>query len=303
MALKLVHTFNDKIDLYYGAVPLFTYVYVSRVPTVESPRPYFHPVRTLAGDVVTNFRPNDHRWHQGISMTMPYVSGDNFWGGKSFVRGQGYVQLDNNGQQRHINWDTIACTNTQADLRQRIAWVSYAGQTWIEETRRIAVSEVNPDAGYWMLDVSLSLRNVRGEPLVFGSPATEGRPDGVGYSGWFWRGARDLTGGLVMIEDGPETNKSDMVVMGHSGSWLAFVGAHDGVDRSSTLLFIDQPGNPRYPTRWFARTETTVCVSYALTYAETYTLNPDAVLDLSYRQVFASGAWTRQQVEAFVRTH
>ncbi|MBZ0299936.1 MAG: PmoA family protein [Anaerolineae bacterium] len=301
MTLKLIHTFNDKIDLYYEDVPLFSYVYVSRVPAIESPRPYFHPVRTLAGDVVTNFRPNDHRWHQGFSMTMPYISGDNFWGGKSFVRGQGYVQLDNNGQQRHVNWDYLTCTDDEADLRQRIVWVSYAGETWIEEERRIVVGEVNPEMSCWTLEVHLSLHNVRGEALEFGSPATEGRPDGVGYGGWFWRGARDLTGGLVMISDGSETSKSDMVVMGHSGPWLAFVGAHDGVDRSSTLVFIDQPQNPRYPTQWFARTESNVCASFALTYADTYTLEADETLNLSYTMVIASGAWNRQQIEAFLK--
>ncbi len=301
MALKLVDTFNDKIDLYYGDVPLFTYVYVSRVPAVESPRPYFHPVRTLAGDVVTNFRPNDHRWHQGISMTMAYISGDNFWGGKSFVRGQGYVQLDNNGQQRHTNWDYITCTDDHAELRQRIAWISYRGETWIEEVRRINISKIDPAAGYWVLEMNLSLHNVRGEDLVFGSPATEGRPDGVGYGGLFWRGARDLTGALVMVEDGPETSKSDMTVMGHAGAWLAFVGQHDSVDRSSTVILIDQPGNPRYPNRWFARTESDVGGSFAFTYEETYTLPVDESLNLNYQMVFANGAWNRQQITSFLK--
>lgn len=299
MKLKLIHTFNDKIDLNYGDVPLFSYVYVPQVPAVESPRPYFHPLRTLAGDVVTNFRPNDHRWHHGLSMTMPYVSGDNFWGGKSYVRGEGYVQLDNNGHQRHTNWDYLTCTDEGAELRQRIAWISYAGESWIEETRRISVRDINPDAGCWTLDLRMSLHNVRGEELVFGSPATEGRPDGVGYGGLFWRGARDLTGSLVMVgSDGPETNKSDMTVMGQKGAWLAFVGAHDGVDRISTVIFLDQKTNPRYPTRWFARTESQAGASFALTYDSTYTLEAGAVLDLHYQIVIACGVWSRQQIEA-----
>lgn len=303
MSLKLIHTFNDKIDLYYGEVPLFTYVYVSRESPIESARPYFHPVRTLAGDVVTNFRPNDHRWHHGISMTVPALSGDNFWGGKSFVRGQGYVQLDNNGQQKHAGWDFIRHTDQQAELQQRIDWVSYAGETWIEETRRIAVTEINPDAQYWILDVGLSLHNVRGQPLEFGSPATEGRPDGVGYGGWFWRGARDLTGGLIMMADGAETRKSDMEVMGHTGPWMAFAGTHDGVDRSSTMLFIDQPGNPRYPNPWFARTESNVCASFAFVWDEVYPLAADDTLNLNYRTVIASGAWNRAQIESFIVQH
>ena len=302
MTLKLVHTVNDQIELFYGDVPLFSYVYQAQTAAVESTRPYFHPIRTLAGDVVTNFRPNDHRWHHGLSMTMPYVSGDNFWGGKSFVSGQGYVQLDNNGQQRHMDWTSLTCTGEQADLRQRVAWVSYGGETWIDEERHIQVREVNADAGYWTLDLGFRLHNVRGEALVFGSPATEGRPDGVGYGGLFWRGARDLTRGFIVIGNGgPETSKSDMEVMGHRGPWLACLGLHDAVDRSSTVIMVDQPGNPRYPTRWFARTETAVGASFALTYEDTYTLEADATLALDYRLIFVSGAWNREKIEAFLR--
>lgn len=299
MSLKLVHTLNDKIDLYWDDQPLCTYVYIPQVSPIESPRPYFHPLRTLAGDVVTNFRPNDHRWHHGLSMTAAYLSDDNFWGGKTFVRGEGYVQLDNNGQQRHINWDYVTCTDSAAQLRQRISWVSYGGEAWIDETRSISAA-VRAKEGYWTLGVQMSLRNVRGEPLVFGSPATQGRPDGVGYGGLFWRGARDLTRGLIMIADGAESSTSDHAVLGHAGPWLAFVGAHDGVDRSSTLLFLDHPDNLRYPNQWFARTESNVCVSFAFLYSDTYTLPANEALHLSYQIVIANGAWTRHQVEQFV---
>jgi hypothetical protein len=249
MTLKLTHTLNDKLELYYGDSPLFTYVYVSQEDPWESRKPYFHPLRTLAGDVLTNFRPNDHRWHHGLAMTCAYVSGQNFWGGNSFVAGKGYIPLDNIGQHEHVAWENIACTPERLDLTERIAWVTSEGQTWIDETRQITVSEIDPDSGHWILDFSLQLQNVSGGPLEFGSPATQGRPDGVGYGGLFWRGARDLTNALVMVADGPETRKNDVEVMGHAGAWLAFVGTHDGVDRSSTIVFIDQPGNPRYPNR------------------------------------------------------
>jgi hypothetical protein len=103
-----------------------------------------------------------------------------------------------------------------------------------------------------------------------------------------------------MVADGPETRKNDMEVMGHRGPWLAFVGVHDVVDHESTLIFIDQPSNPRYPNRWFARTESNVGASFALTYDALYLLEPDETLALNYKMIFANGGWSRQEIGAFV---
>jgi hypothetical protein len=132
MTLKLIHTHDDNLQLYHDDVQLFTYVYQPKVAAVEAPRPYFHPMRTLAGDVVTSFRPNDHRWHHGLSMTFAYLSGDNFWGGSSYVRDKGYTLLDNLGQQQHREWEEIWCAADSAYFRQQIAWVSSKGEIWID---------------------------------------------------------------------------------------------------------------------------------------------------------------------------
>ncbi len=296
---RLIHAVHDHIELAYDQRPLFRYVYNSAAPALESPRPYFHPLYTLAGDNVTLYRPHDHRWHHGLSMTVAALSGENFWGGRSYVRDQGYTQLDNNGRQQHRAWKELTVTSQRVYLKERLAWITQTGEEWLNEERRIEVSEVNPEAGYWILQLGFHLSNIRGEPLSFGSPATEGRP-GVGYGGLFWRGVRDFTGGQIMIEGGAETRSDDMAVMGRRGGWLAFVGQHDGADRASTLLFIDRPDNPRYPNQWFARTQSTVCASFAFMFDETLTLAPGDDLTLNYHILIANGAWSRQQIEAFL---
>ncbi len=66
------------------------------IPT-SSPRPVLHPVRTLTGVVVTANHPADHDWHSGVGMAIPDVNGTHFWGGGTYVHGQGYVLLDNHG--------------------------------------------------------------------------------------------------------------------------------------------------------------------------------------------------------------
>src|ERR1035438_6711143 len=43
---------------------LLRYVYAPGEEQVESPRPFFHPVRTLRGELASLYRPHDHVWHR-----------------------------------------------------------------------------------------------------------------------------------------------------------------------------------------------------------------------------------------------
>ena len=292
--LQVVHTLQDRVDVYAGEQRLFTYVYLPRIAQRESPQPYFHPLSTLAGETVTLFRPHDHLWHKGLAMTSAHLSGENFWGGPTYERGRGYVQLENNGSMLHRSWDGMRGTSDAVHLAERLEWVTQAGETWIAEERQISVSEVQPAQGFWSLDLSFTLRNVRGAALTFGSPTTAGRP-AAGYGGLFWRGPRSFLRGTILAGGGlggPE-------VMGHAAPWLAYIGRHDGSGRTSTIVFLDQSGNPRFPTRWFVRNEPYACASCAFTFDEELTLAPDEALTLQYRVVIADGTWTAEQVEEY----
>lgn len=293
MNLDLIHTLNDSIALRYNANPLFTYVYQPRTPALESTRPYMHPVHTLAGNLVTIFRPHDHTWHHGISMTSAHLSDQNFWGGATYVRDQGYVQLPNNGAQQHIAWDDVGCTGVRAWMREQLRWVTQDGQHWLNERRDIEINDVDAATGCWGMDWRIALTNTADRPLHFGSPTTAGRPL-AGYGGLFWRGPRSFTGGTILAANG----MSGEEVMGHAAPWLAFIGAHDGNAARSTLIFVDDPRNLRYPTKWFVRSNPYGCVSFAFSFDEEYALQPGETLELRYRILIADGEWTRDQIEA-----
>ena len=264
---------------------------------MESPKPYFHPLRTLAGDEVSLYRPYDHLWHIGLSMSIANLSGENFWGGATYTRESGYVQLDNNGRIQHTDWQEISCDDG-VHCVEDLKWVTHSGVEWIAEKRDIAVSEINSEAGYWSLDLSFSLTNITQQPLSFGSPTTEGRPD-AGYGSLFWRGPRSFLHGRILGANGLEG--PDM--MGKQSPWLAFTGWHDGNRHQSTLLFIDQPENPRYPNKWFVRNDPYACVSCSFMFDEYYILQPGDTLQLTYRVVIANGEWSRSQVEQYVATN
>ena len=294
MNIKLTHTLHDCIELGYGEILLFRYVYEPKMEATESPKPYFHPLCTLAGNEVTLFRPYDHVWHKGLAMTSAHLSGENFWGGPTYVHGKGYVQLDNNGRIQHRAWEDIECNGDRVSLKERLEWITHKGETWISEERLINVNEIEAQRGYWSLDLRFSLKNVRGQPLIFGSPTTVGRPM-AGYGGLFWRGPRSFLHGTVLAGGGLEGPE----IMGKAAPWLAYIGRHDGTGGRSTILFLDHSGNPRFPNKWFIRNDPFAAVSCSFMFDEEYDLKEGDELVLNYRVVLIDGEWSREQVEAY----
>jgi hypothetical protein len=265
------------------ATELFRYVYRPREPVLESPRPYFHPVRTLGGDLVSLYRPHDHVWHKGISWSLCNVGPANFWGGPTYVRDGGYRQLDNNGRMRHEGFTTLDVCDQVLRIDERLSWVTQQGETWIEEQRRIQVT-VRPDQAAWQLGFGTAMRNVTGRVIRIGSPTTEGRAN-AGYSGLFWRGPRSFSGGTVLTPDRPGGDE----LMGWRGPWLGYAGRHDGHGRASTLVFCDHPENFSAPSQWFVRTGMYACVCPAPFFSREYPLEPGQTLELGYDVLVADG--------------
>ncbi|CAN5725496.1 hypothetical protein BH20ACT12_BH20ACT12_06760 [soil metagenome] len=169
------------------------------------------------------------------------------------------------------------------------------GEIWIEEVRGISVGELDSARGFWSLDLSFRLTNVREQSLTFGSPTTEGRP-AAGYGGLFWRGPRSFSGGEILAADGLEGPE----VMGRASPWLAYVGLHDGTGHGSTVLFVDSPTNVRFPCKWFVRNDPYACVSCSFMFDEEYALEAGEELALDYRVVVGDGAWSRERIEDYV---
>jgi hypothetical protein len=268
-------------------VELWRYVYRPSEPTAESPRPYLYPVRTLAGDEVAVHRPHDHVWHRGISWSLPNVSGQNFWGGPTFVRDRGYVPLDNHGTQAHR-----ALAVTGDTVTQQLDWLTSAGARWFTERRVLRMSVVD---GGWVLTFTTAMTNTHDDPLSIGSPTTEGRPN-AGYGGLMWRGPRSFADGEVLLPTGAGGDE----LMGSRSPWLAYRGRHDGHGRLSTLVFVDAPANPAHPVRWFVRATPFACVCPAPFFATEVEVPPAATLTLRYAVAVADGTPAPEKLVAQV---
>jgi hypothetical protein len=296
---------DDRVLLIADDTVLAEYVHRPTDVQLESPRPYFSPIRTLGGELVSLFRPHDHVWHKGITWSLPVVGDENFWGGPTFVSGQGYVQLPNNGTQQHRSFTeradaaadaTAADATAPAHLVETLDWVTEAGETVLDEERRIAATILDAQAradagspgaasGAWLLAFETSMRNVTDRPIPIGSPTTRGR-ENAGYGGLFWRGPRSFTGGSVLA---PGVAGGDEL-RGLRAPWMGFSGRHDGSGGASTIVMIDDPGNVQHPPQWFARSEEFACLCPAPFFSEEHTVEPGATLVLRYGVVVADGA-------------
>jgi hypothetical protein len=274
---------DTEMSASWQGLELFRYAYRPDDPQLESPRPYFHPVRSLEGNVLTIYRPHDHVWHKGIALSLPHVGKENFWGGPTFRNG-GYVQLPNDGAMVHEGFDDVCEKNGVVRFDERLRWVTESREEPVTERRRIAATVWPPDAA-WLLAFQTTLTNVSGAPIVIGSPTTEGRPD-AGYGGLFWRGPRSFTGGTVITPEGTGGDE----LMGMREPWLAFSGRHDETDGTSTVVFRDGTKNFSYPSPWFVRSTPFAAICPAPFFDTEYTLTPEESLTLRYDIIVADGA-------------
>jgi Family of unknown function (DUF6807) len=284
MVMSVVHSQDGWVSAGWRGTELFRYIYLPQEAALESPRPYFHPVRTLGGDLVSLYRPHDHVWHKGIAWSLCNMGPANFWGGPTYTRDGGYRQLNNNGRMVHDGFAALDVRDQVLRIDERLAWVTRQGETWIVEQRRIRAAVLPGDTA-WRLSFGTAMRNVAGHVIRIGSPTTEGR-ENAGYSGLFWRGPRSFSGGRVVTPDGPGGDE----LMGWRGPWLGYTGRHDGHGRASTLVFCDRPENFSAPSQWFVRTGMYACVCPAPFFSEEYPLEAGQALELSYDVLVADGA-------------
>ncbi|RPK34602.1 PmoA family protein [Streptomyces sp. ADI93-02] len=301
-AVDLVHRHGEHLSVIASesGVELLRYVYRAE-DAWEAPKPYIHPLRTLSGQVVTGYRPNDHRWHKGLQMTASHLSGANLWGGNSYVHGKGYRALPERvGSMAHAGFDEVSVHDGGARFAERLTWHPRSGELWAEETRRIEVHDVDAVTGSWALTWSSAVTNRRGEPLRFGSPTTHGRPD-AGYTGLFWRGPRAFRDGRIIGPAGEGPN-----LMGRQAPWLAYGGEYDEADGHATLVFVHSPENDHsgaggaHPAHWFVRDSPYAAVAPSFAFHQELVLDPGATLTRRYRVLVADGAWDRERIASAV---
>ncbi|MFN3866397.1 MAG: PmoA family protein [Demequina sp.] len=278
-----------------GEVEIAHYVYRPDTIQFESPKPFIHPLRTLAGREVSLFRPHDHVWHKGIAWTLANVNGHehNFWGGPTYTsRAQWYEGLPNNGSQDHASVVNAGSSGDTAEFAHELVWNAQGGGEVFREARSLTARVLDGDS--WVLGWSTRMTNVTDGPLRLGSPTTEGR-ENAGYGGLFWRGPRSFNDGTVIVPGGARDAEE---VRGERHEWLGFVGKHDGDNSSSTLVFVDPGDNAGGTPRWFVRSNIFGCVCPAPFFTDEIELAPGETAQFRYAVVVADGESDLARTEA-----
>ncbi|KUL29705.1 DUF6807 domain-containing protein [Actinoplanes awajinensis] len=252
------------------------YVCDPQLPATVSPRPYLHPVTTLAGTTVTGFMPADHRHHLGASIAVPALNEANFWGGRTYLTGRGPTALDNHGRQQHDRW-----LHRSGDrLEQELTWTRRDGTPLARERRALTVRGLTDDA--WLLQVDYTLRSATGDDLTIDSPAARGRT-GAGYGGFFWRAP---TGPDQIRAFGQRT---DADVHGSRAPWVVLSGD------AWTLIFL--AGSPAADP-WFVRADDYAGVCAAIAWDRPLLIAAGEVFARRLRVVIADGPPTRATIAA-----
>lgn len=237
------------------------------------PRPYLHPVRTLAGVVVSDHHPADHDWHLGVGVAIQHVAGTNLWGGRTYVRGVGYRPL---GDQGRIISDELRCS--PGSVLQQLSWRDGSDQVLLREERRIGYRRLDDAA--WLLDWAFCLTPDGEASIALGSPGSHGR-DGGGYGGFFWR-----LPPCGDIDVRTPSARGENAVHGSTAEWLAWTAEFPGGPATLVLM----PGDTRTADDpWFVRASGYPGLGSALAWDEPVQASRAAPLRRSLRVIVADG--------------
>jgi predicted dehydrogenase len=251
------------------------------IPT-SSPRPYLHPVRTRAGVLVSAHHPADHDWHNGVGMAIPDVNGSHFWGGGTYVNGQGYVLLDNHG----------VITGEPPELNdhaftQELQWIGHDGSVQLREVRSIGWTGI--DERTWKLIFDSRVRADSGAEL--NSPGSKGRVGG-GYGGFFWRFPA-----CDNVEVFTAQGRGEEEVHGGVAPWVAWVAdfaAGPGISGPATIV-ITAPDAAQAGEPWFVRVRDYPGLGSALAWDRPTILAPGEVLRRTFVAAIADGRLTESE--------
>lgn len=278
--LKLVLVGDHAVEIHQaGGGLLFRYVYRPDTAVDEARRPYAHPVSTLAGEVLTNFRPNDHRWHHGLNFTINCLDGHNFWGGATYRQADGYQLRGDQGTQQHTGWLEQGANYLAHTLDWR---VGAGGELLLQEKRELTCAVLSPQA--WSLRWVAALKNVTNRTLSLGQYHSAHGLKGSHYSGLQFRGARELLDdhkdeSIGIFAEGGLSGEG--AVHGAAARWMEWRGQKDTTLRRVKVRFESHTG----PFHCFVRRNNPLA-ALPFQYERDLPLLPGGVLNVDYTLTF-----------------
>lgn len=228
----LNHSIGQWIELRKPAceTPLWRYVYGGK------PKPFFHPLATPSGHVLSLYEPSDHVWHRGLWYAIKFINGDNFWEEKT----------DNpwGTQQTPVPPDVSFQPGDRIRVDSRIRWVTPQGKTLVHEKRTFVHVPLDPNM--YALDFTFALTFTEDVTLDRTPFTTWG-----GYGGLCLRGNRNWLKTRLLFDDNTTSDRPTP----KTSKWCDLTGLIDGARNMQVgIATFDHSSNPRHPTPWYGST-------------------------------------------------
>ena len=305
-----------RVDVFVDGQPFTSYVWTEKLKV-----PVLYPLRTAQGTIVTRGFPLDprpgervdHPHHAGFWLNYANVNGVDFWDNSVALPPERQGKM---GTVVHRRIVRATSGPDRGELEVEMDWVMPDGKPVLREATRF-VFRAGPNLrtvdrittltaldkrvvfhddkdGLLGLRVRRELEQPSNESVVFtdasGQPTTVKAMDNTGVTG-LYRSSEGRTGDAAW---------------GTRARWMMLAGKVN--QEAVTLVMLDHPQNPGFPTYWHAR-------GYGLFAANplgqeafsqgkeklNFTLDPKQSITFRYRLVILSGPTTPEQVEAQYR--
>lgn len=255
--------------------------------------PYFHPLATLDGAVLTDLRPDDHRWHRGLRFAWKKINGlDGYW---TWPEGLDRWP-DDTGQTEVTAARVIPGTDFSARFELELSYHPPGKTADLTEKRTIRVSAPDREGSYRIDWHGVFTAGERG--AVLDRTPIPGETDGKRWGGY--AGLQLRLPPRVQLSRWALLNSENISVANEIGSTGGLERVHgrkarwlqvtlDFVDgRTASAALFDHPGNLRHPVVWHAISMSNELIQTPL-YHGPHTLQAGETLTFRYRIVVRPG--------------
>ncbi|MEM1026492.1 MAG: PmoA family protein [Planctomycetota bacterium] len=239
----------------------------------EEGKPYFHPISTSRGALLTDLRPDDHPWHRGVWFSWKFINGVNYWEeDRQTGRSQGQTILQ--------SVERTSRSNQEVRVEMRLAYGPSIHEAPVLTEHRVL--DIAPPNKHGIYTIDWSSRFVaQAEQVFLDRTPLENEPGGKswgGYAGFSVRLAPPAFHARILNSSGMLGGEA----VRQPAAWVAY-SLHEG----GGLAIFDHPRNVAHPVKWYI-SEGMPYVGPALLHDRSITLRPRQEFFLRYRLVVFS---------------
>jgi hypothetical protein len=212
------------------------------VHDAKADKPYFHPLATVDGDVITGLRPEDHVWHRGLWWSWKFINGVNYWE-------EDPNTLLSAGRSEITSVEVQCRDDHSASITLAVSYHPPGAPPVMTERRVLDISAPT-EQGVYAIDWT-SHFTVGDAEVTLGRTAPyekKGRWGG-GYAGLALRGPVEHRQGWTFTDSNPEIAADKICNVG--SRWVDFHGVFaSGATGGAAIL--DHPSNGGHPVPFYA---------------------------------------------------